>query len=112
MRTLSASQDIDGRIADGLEGLVQRVTQRLRFWVGTWFLNRNQGVHYRMDIFGQRQFLGIAQQAITDQILSFTGEVTGVDDVVVSLDNASRTLTYEATVSTVYGSMSITGELA
>ena len=112
MRTLSVTgRDLDGEIVDALPALVQRVEQRLQFWLGTWFLNRHQGVNYRSDVFGQRQFIGLAQQAITDQILSFEGEVTGVDDITVELDNDTRVMTYLARVSSIYGQTSISGEL-
>lgn len=121
MRTISAfapddhsadNQDIrvtstgDLEIVDGLENVRQRVIERLRFWVGQWFLRVEDGVPYRPEIFHRPTSVGLAAAVVTSQIRDVE-EVTGVANVVAQIDPLSRRMTYSATIMTVYGDMQI-----
>lgn len=121
MRTISAfaagEQAVDGQdirltptgdleVVDGLESVRQRVVERLRFWIGQWFLDVRGGVPYRPEIFQRPTSAGLAAAVVTDQIRSVE-DVTGVHSVVASIDPLSRRMTYTATVATRYGDMQI-----
>lgn len=93
-------------IVDQLEDVRQRVLFRLRFWLGQWFLQVRSGVPYRPEIFQRPTSVGLAAAVVSDQIRS-VDEVTGVSEVFAEIDPLTRKMTYSATVSTRYGSMSM-----
>ena len=93
-------------VVDGLEDVRQRVLERLRYWLGQWFLTVQDGVPYRPEIFQRSTTAGLAAAIVTDQIRSVE-EVTGVSNVVATLDPVTRSMTYSARVSTTQGSMEI-----
>ena len=103
-RTLSADTDISRTfaIAEGLEAVRQRVIQRLRLHRGEAFLAANVGVPWHQEILGQSGASGLANQIITDEILGVR-DVTGVSNVVISLDRSTRRLRFTAEVDTVHG---------
>ena len=93
-------------VVDGLEDVRQRVLERLRYWLGQWFLSVQDGVPYRPEIFQRSTTVGLAAAIVTDQIRTVE-EVTGVSRVVATLDPVTRRMTYSALVSTEHGSMEI-----
>ena len=109
MKTLSVTfeknqQDINGAVVDGLESVRQRVTERLRFRVKTWFLNLRDGVPYTPNVFGHKTTEGLAARTLTDAIRG-VADVTDVTDVQTSLNPETREFTYQARVHTIYGLM-------
>ena len=117
MRTLSVSQiegsvdDLDGTIVTGVESVRQRVVQRIRFRLGSWFLALLRGTPYSPEIFGRQSVLGLATRTITDTILGVE-DVTGVSGIESTLNADARIMSYSATVSTIYGPFTMDTELA
>lgn len=97
-------------MVDGLESVRQRTIQRLRFWLGTWFLQTTAGVPYLEDVFGFRPDERTAARIISD-VIREVEDVTGVRDVVFRLD-ADRVAHYSATVDTIYGEIDMDEVLA
>ena len=89
-------------IVTGLEGLRQRVLERLLFWVGEWFLNAPDGVDYREEIFQRPISSGLAAAEISEQIRSVEG-VDNVSRVTASIDPDTRRFHYSATVHSSFG---------
>ena len=108
--TTTINQNQDGditlEIVDGLESVRQRVTQRLRMFRGEYYLDTRQGVPYIDDILKHNYDEALANRVITDTILSVQ-DVTGVTDISLSFVSATRELTYNANVQTIFGNMSI-----
>ena len=110
MRTLAVDVDDDISpelaVVDGLESARQRVAQRVRLFLGEWFLDASAGVPYHRDVFVRPATPALALAIITRAIRTVPG-VTDVKDVAGSIDNASRTLTYSATVVTGDGNFGV-----
>ena len=111
-RTLSVSNDppdLDGRVADGLEALRQRIDQRLRFPRGTWPIDLEAGTDR---VLGHRSAPRLAVTVITDAVIDEGGdEVQAVRAVDIKLDHESRQLTFTAAVDSIYGTFTATGSV-
>lgn len=108
MKTLGAKDsDIDFSMLDGLQSAVQRVTQRLRFWRGEWYIDAAEGVPYIADVLGHDVNIELAKQAITAQIRTVP-DIIDVSDATIDVDVATRTLHYSARLTTRFGTAEIT----
>ncbi len=106
MRTFgTTNHDLDFTIAEGSDGLRQRIEQKLRFWFGEWFLDNSQGTPYIAEVLGHQISESLAQQAINSQILRLP-EVTAIVESEFVVNPATRTASYQATVRTTYGDIS------
>ena len=107
MSTISAVDDLlDGfAVVDGLEATRQRVIQHLRFTLGEWFLDSDQGIPYFDGLFagGSPEF---AAQLIAAEVLGVE-DVTDVVVVRAVLDPLTRRLSLEFRVSTVHGQVTV-----
>ena len=92
----------DLAVVEGIEDVRQRVHQRLRFFLGEWFLDVADGIPYREEVFTRPISAGLAAALVTDQISAVPG-VTAVKSVDASLDALRRRFTYTAVVTTPYG---------
>ena len=111
MLTLSApTGDIEFKVVDGIESTRQRIVQGLRFHRGEWFLNTRLGVPYLGDVFGYPLDTELARQVITAYILRHE-DVTSVDVDEVRFVAETRTLFFKATVSTIYGDISLESQM-
>ena len=112
MRTLSVTDgDLDGKIVEGLEALRQRVVQAIRFRFQTWFADTRRGLPYDQ-IIGHVATADLAASAVTGAIREEGAEeITGVRETSVTVDHDNRVLMYHATVTTVYGDMTLNEEL-
>ncbi len=92
----------DALVIDNAERVAQQICITLKFWLGEWFLNKNEGVPYLERIMIKNPNLNHIRQILREKILSVDG-VDSVNELNLSVDNRSRTLsvTYEA--STSYG---------
>ena len=110
MRVLSAPDgDLPvGNLAvvDGLESVRQRVAQRVRHYLGEWFLDTASGVPYHRDVLRRPASVGIAVAAVTHAIRSVEG-VVDVLDAQGEIDSALRMLKYSATVKADSGTFGI-----
>lgn len=103
--------DLDGTVVDDLESLKQRVVQAIKFVFGSWFLNQERGLRYDL-IRGHQTSLEIAARTITETIREEGGsEITSIETPIVTLDVATRSMTYHARVQTIYGVMSLTQDV-
>ena len=108
MRTLAVGSDgdITGELIDGIESLRQRVDQRLRFPRGEWQLNPAAGT---ISPLGRNITPRLAGTILTQAIRSEgSDEILDIIDITSTLNPTTRTLTYTATVVTVYGPIPVT----
>ena len=116
-RTLSVSpidgehpefgDDLDNRVADGIESLRQRIQQRLQFRLGEWELDTRRGTR---SVLGFTYTPNLAAAVISAAIREEgAAEVTGLRDVLATLDGETRGFFYDVTVDTIYGAMRLTG---
>ena len=111
MRTISAVDDLGGfEVVDGLEAVGQRVTQRLRFTLGEWFLEPNEGVPYFEGVFADRAGAGLATQLIISEVRRVE-EVTSVELIRTELEPVSRKLRVELRVRTTDGDVTVAEDL-
>jgi hypothetical protein len=111
-RALSSSGDyVFGRgtgefLLNSPEAVAQAVETRLRLMTGEWFLNLDEGTPYSTEILGTGTQT-LYDQAIQDRILGTQG-VQSIDDYTSTLNSATRQLTVECTITTIYGQASVT----
>jgi len=104
----------DGTVeeATGKDEVVQRIRTRIAKQVGEWRYNLASGISW-MDnditdgILGLRNAEGIARQYIVNETKETDG-VTAVNVVQVRFDTATRNLTIQLSVDTVFGNAIIT----
>lgn len=110
MRTFDAyNGDISFRVVDGLDSVMQRVAQRLRFRLGEWFLRTDKGTDYA-PILGSYGIDDLAVYAFTQEAASVEG-VERVSDVKYFIENETRVFRYTAVVTTAFGSDIVTVEV-
>ncbi len=114
-RKLDASGDYSlGSGADFLsnspEAVAQAVLTRLRLWLGEWFVDTSDGTPYLTEILGKRKGGKNPDGAIRQRILGTTG-VTEITDYSSSFDGSTRKFTVSATITTDYGTATITETL-
>jgi hypothetical protein len=94
---LNASHDLDKtfgiRLTSSLPEYVrQKLTQRLRFFLGEWFIDRRLGVPYWTRVFISNPDLSLLTSLYRQVILKTRG-VGGVENLVLTFDRRTRTLT-------------------
>lgn len=97
---LTANNDL--LLIDNAERIAQQICITLKFWLGEWFLNKNDGVPYLERIMVKNPNLSHIRQILREKIMSVDG-VESVSALNLFVDNENRVLsvTYEA--STSYG---------
>lgn len=88
------------------EAVAQAVRTRLELFQGEWFLDTTAGTPYSSQILGAGT-VAYYDRAIQDVILGTQG-VTGLTAYSSSINPSSRAAMVNATISTAYGSASIT----
>lgn len=86
------------------EAVAQAVRTRLALWAGEWFLDLTEGTPYDTQILGTNT-QSLYDQAIQDRILGTQG-VVSIDEYYSVLD-ATRNLTVNATITTLYGTTTL-----
>lgn len=81
--------------------LAQRITIRLRTFLGEWFLDQNKGVPWVQQILGAKNAEGVALAVLRDVIQNTPG-VLSVDEIEAALDS-ERLLTMSFKATTVEG---------
>ncbi len=91
------------------EGVAQAVMTRLKFWVGEWFADTSDGTGWTTDVLGK--FTDhLFELMIRQRILSTQG-VLRVDSFDSQFDGETRKLSIQSTITTIYGSASLQGEI-
>lgn len=89
------------------EALGYKLTQRLRLFYAEWFLATDRGIPYFENVFGANKNNDIVASIFTNEILK-ESEVTAIDSVTYGTDPNTRKFTYNAVVSTIYGTQEFT----
>ena len=112
-RTMGGDLSVDRRgnlvIEQGLEAVRQRVSQRLHFVRGEWFLSDTEGVPYYQEMFAQPYSEGLAARVISSEVLRVAG-VANVEVVSASLA-PGRLLHLALRIETDFGQLTIEADL-
>ena len=90
---------------DSSEAVAQAVRTRLLLDRGEWFIDTRDGMPWSNEVLGERT-VATRDSAIKKRILGTTG-VTQIDSYESVLDPQNRRLTVTASITTVYGSASL-----
>lgn len=92
------------------ETVAQAVLTRLRLWRGEWFIDVRDGTPYLQQILGNRQLGRSPDAAIKERILGTEGvrELLAFES---TFDGNTRRLSVTATLSTIYGTTTLTESL-
>ena len=90
---------------DSAEGVAQNARTRLQLWWGQWFLDTSEGTPWLEKVLGKQSAADII---VRERILGTPGvkEITSFESVA---DPDTRTLSFTAEISTVYGSTEVEG---
>ncbi len=92
------------------EAVAQAVSTRLNLWLGEWFINTADGTPWLTEVLGKMQNGRNPDAAIKQRILGTQGvkEITAYSSI---YDGNARKISVTATLSTIYGSVTITETL-
>lgn len=109
---LDISSDKSIIILTDLDALVNKIEQRLQFFLEEWFLDTTAGVPYLQQIFTKPVDAGLIVNIISDEI-SKEKDVEQVQNASIDFDKENRNFFYTANISTVYGNATVSaGESA
>ncbi len=81
--------EIPPRVVRGVEAVRLRLTSRLKFFKGEWFLDKRQGMPYFEAVFVKNPDLSLVQSIFRRALLATPG-VLSVARIVTTFDRASR----------------------
>lgn len=82
----------DLQLVDGIEAVRQHLQIRFRFFLGEWFLDRDEGVPYIRDVLKKNPNESQVRAMLAEVARSTPG-VVSVDSIELDLAAATRTLT-------------------
>ena len=91
------------------EAVAQAVMTRLKFWTGEWFANTSDGTGWNTNVLGK--YTSHMYELLIRQRILETPGVSQIDSFESTFDGATRKLTIESTITTIYGTTSLNGEL-
>lgn len=91
------------------EGVAQAVMTRLKFWVGEWFADTSDGTGWTTDVLGKYTD-HLFELMIRQRILETQG-VLSVDSFDSQFDGETRKLSIQSTITTIYGSGNLQGDI-
>ena len=94
-----------GFLANTPECVAQAVSTRLKLWAGEWFLDTTEGTPYTTQVLGKYTDDSY-DRAIQMRILETPG-VVSVDTWASQYDGRNRSLSIQATITTVYGQATV-----
>ena len=97
------------QLVAGQDAIRQAAECRLRTFREEWFLDTSVGTPYSTEILGNNT-QPLYDQALKSVILGTEG-VSSIDSYTSTYDSATRSLTVEATITTIYGSTALTTTL-
>lgn len=89
-------------MVQGVDYVRQKISTRLKFFLGEWFLDLRQGVPYYRDVFVKNPNLTIVRAIFRDVILSVQ-EVLTVDTITLDYNSKLRLLAVQFTATLVDG---------
>ena len=93
---------------DSAEGVAQNVVTRLALWQGTWFIDTEEGTPWLQRVLGKKTAV---ETIIRDRILQTPG-VRELRSFQAILDPDTRRISVQATITTDYGSATISEEIS
>lgn len=81
------------QFVSGAEHTKNRISQRFKFFRGEWWFDPRQGIPYRRDVFVKNPNL-LVVKALFQQVLKTTPGVKALIKSNLTLDKATRKLTY------------------
>ncbi|ATF91430.1 hypothetical protein [Cedecea neteri] len=89
------------------ECVAQAVSTRLKLWQGEWFLDNRTGTPYRQSVLGKQQ-----DDSWVLMLIDRVSQTMGVKSVldVTAARTEARTVTFHATIDTVYGPTTLNSE--
>ena len=93
---------------DSAEGVAQNVVTRLALWQGTWFIDTEEGTPWLQRGLGKNTAV---ETIIRDRILQTPG-VRELRSFQAILDPDTRRISVQATITTDYGSATISEEIS
>jgi hypothetical protein len=91
---------------EGADEVAQRMTQRLRTFLGEWFLNQEIGVPYLQEVMKKNPNNTIVESVFKREIMDTPG-VIGIDSFNISVDNATRVMTLTVKAKSTAGKIKV-----
>ncbi|WOE32189.1 MULTISPECIES: hypothetical protein [unclassified Acinetobacter] len=91
------------------EGVAQAVMTRLKLWTGEWFADTSDGTGWGTDVLGK--YTNEMYEMLLRQRILETSGVERIDSFESSFNGSTRKLSIEATITTVYGTSNLSGEV-
>lgn len=91
------------KMVTGAEYVRQKISARLKFFLGEWFLDLREGVPYFRDVFVKNPDVDLIRSIFRD-VLSSVSDVAAVNQLALTYDDATRELAVEFHVTLVDGS--------
>ncbi len=91
------------------EAVAQAILTRLKLWLGEWFADTSDGTGWNQSIVG-KQSKNLYELTLHQRVLETPG-VKSIVDFQSSLDPDTRRLTVSMTVNTIFGEVSLNGDL-
>ena len=92
----------DFSVAVDADAVRLRVAERLRLWLGEWYLDTLAGTPWQEDILRGDDTIALARRTLSDAAAQVTG-VAEVLDVTLEFDQTTRQAAISLTVQTDYG---------
>jgi hypothetical protein len=89
-------------VTDGVEEMKQRIAIAIKTQLGEWFLDTTRGVPYLEEWFVKVPKLGQLTSRLRAYLMTVEG-VVGVDELVLTLDQATRTINVKVDAVTTEG---------
>lgn len=100
--------DLD--LVDGVDAIAQHLRIRLRTFKGEWFLDERIGVPFFDTILVKNANLAAVQSVLRRAVLTTPG-ITGIDQLDVDLDAATRVLTVTMRAQSTSGPVALSEEV-
>lgn len=91
------------------EAVAQAILTRLKLWLGEWFADTSDGTGWNQSIVG-KQSKNLYELTLHQRVLETPG-VKSIVDFQSTLDPDTRRLTVSMTVNTIFGEVSLNGDL-
>lgn len=89
-------------MVSGVQYVRQKISTRLRFFLGEWFLDQREGIPYYRDVFIKNPDLAIIR-SVFRQVINSIQEVSEIRTLTVAYNRTTRTLGVEFDVRLVDG---------